>query len=148
MKHAGIARLLIFAALALLLAGCAGSVFTIVSGGKHTTITANNAPDGATAESAWFSVGKGKTVSVASALEKGALKIDFAEAAVHGHEDEPDDVVVGTVIVSVTLGPGERSEFTLEKGEYVMLLAAVGTADGTVTVDIQSSGDPRRNGRN
>ena len=73
----------------LLLSGCAGAAFTISSAGNRSTIEANNAPDGATAQSGSFSVGKGKTACVESSLEKGKLKIDFARATVTiEHETE------------------------------------------------------------
>ena len=48
-----------------------------------------------------------------------------------------DDVIAGDVIVSVTLGGGDSSSFSLEKGEYVMQITAIGNTNGKVTVNIQ-----------
>ncbi len=123
--------------IALLLSGCRGAAFTIINGGNRSTIEASDAPDGATAESGVLTVGKGKTVVVSSTLDRGELKIDFAEASVFGHEDAEDDVIAGDVIVSVTLGGGDSSSFSLEKGEYVMQITAIGNTNGKVTVNIQ-----------
>ena len=123
--------------LCALLAGCDAATYTFTGVGNKTTIEVNNAEDGAFAESQWFSVGKGRTAVVESALDKGELKIDFAEATIFAHEDGPEDVIVGDVIASVTVGPGDRAEFPLDKGDYVLQVTAVGTANGKVVVDIQ-----------
>ena len=117
----------------LLLAGCAGATFTISSAGNRTTIEANNAEDGSTAESGSFSVGKGKTACVESSLEKGKLKIDFAQATVI-IEHETERTIIGDVVASETVGPGDNREFSLPQGDYVMLLTAVGSTSGKVTV--------------
>ena len=120
----------------LLLVGCAGAAFTISSAGNRTTIEANNAEDGSTAESGSFSVGKGKTACVESSLEKGKLKIDFAQATVY-MEHETERTIVGDVVASETVGPGDSREFSLPQGDYVMLLTAVGSTSGKVTVNIK-----------
>ena len=120
----------------LLLVGCAGAAFTISSAGNRTTIEANNAEDGSTAESGSFSVGKGKTACVESSLEKGKLKIDFAQATVY-REHETERTIVGDVVASETVGPGDSREFSLPQGDYVMLLTAVGSTSGKVTVNIK-----------
>ena len=123
--------------MALLLVGCAGATFTTTSVGNKSTIEVNNAEDGATAEAGPFSVGKGKTAYVESALEKGKLQIDFAEATVFKHDDMSDDVIIGDVKASVTVGAGEQVEVPLERGDYVLQLTAVGNTGGKVTVNIK-----------
>ena len=120
----------------LLLAGCAGATFTISSAGNRTTIEANNAEDGSTAESGSFSVGKGKTACVESSLEKGKLKIDFAQATVI-IEHETERTIVGDVVASETIGPGDSRELPLQQGDYVMRLTAIGSTSGKVTVNIK-----------
>ena len=120
----------------LLLAGCAGATFTISSAGNRTTIEANNAEDGSTAESGSFSVGKGKTACVESSLEKGKLKIDFAQSTVY-MEHETERTIVGDVVASETVGPGGSRELSLPQGDYVMLITAVGSTSGKVTVNIK-----------
>lgn len=123
--------------ISILLAGCAGATFTITSGGGNSTIEVNNAENGSTAESAPFPVGKGKLVHVESFLEEGELIIDFVEATIRRSGDESETVVVGDIVASVTVGSGDGSEFSLEKGEYVMLLTAVGSTNGKVKVSIR-----------
>ena len=117
----------------LLLSGCAGAAFTISSAGNRSTIEANNAADGATAQSGSFSVGKGKTAHVESSLEKGKLRIDFARATVT-IEHETERTIVGDVVAGETVGPGDVRELPLPQGDYVMLVTAVGSTSGRVTV--------------
>ena len=136
MKKTHIALILALV-LCALLAGCDGVTYTFTGAGNKTTIEVNNAEDGAFGESQWFSVGKGRTAVVASSLDKGELKIDFAEVTVYAHEDGPEDVIVGDVIASVTVGAGDGAEFSLERGEYILQVKAVGTANGKVVVDIR-----------
>ena len=93
----------------LLLVGCAGATFSISSAGNKSTIEVNNAEDGSTAESCSFSVGKGKTAYIESSLEKGQLKIDFAQATVIT-EHETERTIVGDVVASETVGPGDSRE--------------------------------------
>ena len=120
----------------LLLVGCAGATFSISSAGSNSTIEVNNAEDGSTAESRSFSVGKGKTAYIESSLEKGQLKIDFAQATVIT-EHETERTIVGDVVASETVGPGDSREFSLQQGDYVMLLTAVGSTSGKVTVNFK-----------
>lgn len=134
MRKARIAVIIVLT-ISVLLTGCGGTGFMIFSGGKNTTITANNAETGKTAEVGPISVGKGKTAVVESALDKGALRIDFAEATVFIQSDAPDEVIVGDVIATVTVGVGYSGEFPLDKGEYVLQITAVDTANGKVTID-------------
>ena len=117
----------------LLLVGCAGAAFTITSIGNKSTIEANNAEDGSTAESGSFSVAEGKTACVESSLEKGKLKIDFAQATVY-MEHETERTIVGDVVASETVGPGGSRELSLPQGDYVKLITAVGSTSGKVTV--------------
>ena len=120
----------------LLLVGCAGATFTITSAGNKSTIEVNNAEDSSTAESGSFSVGKGKTAYVESSLEKGQLKIDFAQAVVF-REHDTERTIVGDVVTSVTIGPEDSRELPLQQGDYVMILTAIGSTSGKVTVNIK-----------
>ncbi len=135
MKKASFALAALLAA-ALLLVGCSAA-FTITSAGNKITIEANNVEDGATAETNPYSVGKGKAAYVDSSLESGRLKIDFAEATVFRDSESADEVIVGDVVASVTVGPGEHSELPLERGDYVLQITAVGSTGGKVTVNIK-----------
>ena len=120
----------------LLLVGCAGATFTISSAGNKSTIEINNAEDSSTAESGSFSVGKGKTAYVESSLEKGQLKIDFAQAVVF-REHDTERTIVGDVVTSVTIGPEDSRELPLQQGDYVMILTAIGSTSGKVTINIK-----------
>lgn len=120
----------------LLLVGCAGATFTISSAGNKSTIEINNAEDSSTAESGSFSVGKGKMAYVESSLEKGQLKIDFAQAIVF-REHDTERTIVGDVVTSVTIGPEDSRELPLQRGDYVMILTAIGSTSGKVTVNIK-----------
>ena len=120
----------------LLLVGCAGATFTISSAGNKSTIEINNAEDSSTAESGSFSVGKGKMAYVESSLEKGQLKIDFAQAIVF-REHDTEQTIVGDVVTSVTIGPEDSQELPLQQGDYVMILTAIGSTSGKVTVNIK-----------
>ena len=66
-----------------------------------------------------------------------SLKIDFAEATLHHNDNGPDDYFVGKVVTSVTVGPGDRNEVPLEKGDYVYLITAMGDTRGKVTINIK-----------
>ena len=120
----------------LLLVGCTGATFTITSAGNKSTIEINNAEDSSTAESGSFSVGKGKMAYVESSLEKGQLKIDFAQAIIF-REHETERTIIGDVVASETIGPGDSRELPLQQGDYVMLLTAIGSTSGKVTVNIK-----------
>lgn len=122
--------------LSLLLAGCKIGTYTFTGVGNKTTIEVNDAADGAYGESNYISVGKGRTAVVDSSLDKGELQIDFAEAIVFPNEDGPEDVHIGEVFASVTVGAGEHVEIPLEQGDYVLQVTAVGNANGKVVVDI------------
>lgn len=123
--------------LSLLLAGCSGLSFSLsfTTSGNHTTIEVNNAADGTTGESSPITVGKGQTVVVESALDKGEVRIDFAEAIVHYYSDEPDVVYTGDVITSVTIGDENRQEIALDPGEYILQVTTIGETNGKITVD-------------
>ena len=134
------ARTAIIVALVLvvLLMGCAGASFSLTSYEGKTTIEVNNAEDGKTVQSGPFSVGKDKIVTVdATAMEKGALNIDFAQATVHSREGKPDEVIVGDVLTGVKVSSGDSAEFSMEKGTYVMLITAVGTTNGKAVVSVK-----------
>jgi hypothetical protein len=123
--------------IALMLAGCSFGAFTVVSGGKNTTITANNAEDGQTMDAPPIYVGKGKTVKVESSLDKGRLQIDFAEATVISYTDEPDEITVWGVTESVTVGAGDSTSLSLPQSDYVLQLKAIGTTNGKVSITIE-----------
>lgn len=126
--------------LSLVLAGCGGIRFTfsLTSLGGKTTIEIKDAEDGDTTESDYVSVGKGRKAFIESSLEKGQLQIDFAEAEVIIHADDtPDDIVVGDVVDSITVGPGETAQVELEKGDYVYQLKTIGQTSGKVVIDVR-----------
>lgn len=130
---------------ALILAGCAGFDFNFTFSftnimGK-TTVEIKDAKDGDTEQSGYVSVGKGRAAVIESALEKGQLQIDIAEAEVYavgdGDDDTAADIVVGDVVESITVGPGDTARVSLEKGDYVYLVTAIGETSGKVVIDIQ-----------
>ena len=41
------------------------------------------------------------------------------------------------MVTSVTVGPGDRNEVPLEKGDYVYLITAMGDTRGKVTINIK-----------
>ena len=69
------------------------------------------------------------------------LQIDIAEAEVYavgdGDDDTAADIVVGDVVESITVGPGDTARVSLEKGDYVYLVTAIGETSGKVVIDIQ-----------
>ena len=124
-------------ALALALAGCGSFSYTFTTAGNRTTIEINDVEDGEAADSGVISVGKDRAAVIESALEKGQLQIDFTEAAVFHNEDTPDDVMLGDVAQSVTVEPGTKETLSLERGDYVLQVTAVGNTGGKVTVNIE-----------
>lgn len=123
--------------LSVLLTGCLGASVTITSAGNDSTIKVENAEDGKTAESGTFTVGKGETVSIVSSLDKGRLKIEFAEADVMRDENDLEQVRIGDVAAVETVGAGDSRTLSLEPGTYVMQLTVIGETNGKVTVDIK-----------
>ena len=123
----------------MLLSGCSGFSYTFSGWGNKTTIDVSNAEDGKFGESSVISAGSGSVAVVESALDKGQLQIDFAEATVFNFSDEPEEVVVGDVVKSVTVGPGSREELPLEAGDYVLQVTAIGTANGKVTATVETA---------
>lgn len=126
---------------ALVLAGCGAIRFTFsfTRMGDKTTVEIKEAEDGDTAESDYISVGKGRAAVIESSLEKGQLQIDFAEAAVFSsvENDTPEDVIIGDVVESVTVGPGDTLQVRLERGDYVYQVRSIGQTSGKVVIDIQ-----------
>lgn len=128
---------------ALILAGCGGLdlnfTFSFTNLMGKTTVEIKDAEDGETAQSEYVSVGKGRAAVIESALEKGRLQIDIAEAEVYSYPDDdtPDDIVVGDVVESITVGPGDTARISLAKGDYVYLVTAIGETSGKVVIDIQ-----------
>ena len=138
MKKASIILVSILA-LAVLLAGCAGSTFSVTRVGSNTTIEVNNAEDGSTGETSNFSVGNGRVAVVESSLDKGELKIDFVEVTVFhsGQDNNHETVIPGDVAASVTVGAGDKEEVALEMGDYLMNFTSIGTTNGKVKVSIE-----------
>ena len=123
--------------LALLLAGCDGATFVITGTPNKTTIQVNDASDGAYGESSPISVGKGRVAVVESALEKGELQIDFAEATIFHYNDDTEEIIIGDVLARVKVGGGDKATVPLEKGDYVLQVTTVGSTGGKVTVSLE-----------
>ena len=138
MKQARMVFVMVLAlAGALLLTGCEGAKLTATSFGNRTTIEAKDAEDGAYGEIGPFSVGKGKTATVESSLDKGELTVEFMEVVVFHNDEEPDDVMYVGVAASVTVsGTGDRQEIALEQGDYLLQYTTSGETNGTVIVNI------------
>jgi len=124
---------------ALLLTGCSGPTFALTGAGSNTYIQVNNASDGDAMESQPFSVGKGRVAVVESSLDQGKLRIDFTEVTIFRHENEPDEQIVGDVVASVVVGPGDKTEVALERGDYVLQITAVGDTGGKVAVILEKN---------
>ena len=123
--------------LAMLLAACGTSTFTTTSLGEDTKIEVENADDGATSESLYVSIGKNRIATIESALDKGQLQIDITEAIVFKNEDDSEDVMLGDIYATVTVGPDDKEEIELPQGDYIYQLTAIGTTNGTVTIDVE-----------
>ena len=123
--------------MALLLVGCEGSTFSFTGSGTKVNIEVNNAPDGATGESYNFSVGNGRVAVIDSSLDKGQLQIDFTEVTIFCQENRPDDVYVGDVVESATVGAGEQKSVPLAPGDYIMQVTAIGETNGKTAVSIE-----------
>ena len=123
--------------LAMLLAACGTSTFTTTSLGEDTKIEVENADDGATSESLYVSIGKNRIATIESALDKGQLQIDITEAIVFKNEDDSEDVMLGDIYATITVGPDDKEEIELPQGDYIYQLTAIGTTNGTVTIDVE-----------
>ena len=123
--------------LAMLLAACGTSTFTTSSVGEDTKIEVTDADDGATSESLYVSIGKNRIATIESALDKGQLQIDITEAIVFKNEDDSEDVMLGDIYATVTVGPDDKEEIELPQGDYIYQLTAIGTTNGTVTIDVE-----------
>ena len=123
--------------LSMLLAGCGTSTFTTSSVGEDTKIEVTDADDGATSESLYVSIGKNRIATIESALDKGQLQIDITEAIVFKNEDDSEDVMLGDIYATVTVGPDDKEEIELPQGDYIYQLTAIGTTNGTVTIDVE-----------
>ena len=123
--------------LAMLLAACGTSTFTTTSLGEDTKIEVEDADDGATSESLYVSIGKNRIATIESALDKGQLQIDMTEAIVFENEDESEDVMLGDIYATVTVGPEDKEEIELPEGNYIYQLTAIGKTNGTVTIDVE-----------
>lgn len=116
-----------------------GKVFhyDITSTPNKTTIKVMNASNDTYAESGIISIGKNKTITVTSSLEKGELQIGFASALDLSGADDTDDYEILGLEAMVNVKPGDVEELHLEEGDYVLQLMAVGDTNGTVTIDIR-----------
>ena len=123
--------------LSMLLAACGTSTFTTSSVGEDTKIEVTDADDGATSESLYITIGKNRIATIESALEKGKLQIDITEAIVFKNEDDSEDVMLGDIYATVTVGPDDKEEIELPAGDYIYQLTAIGTTNGTVTIDVE-----------
>ncbi len=132
-----ISALLVTVLLCMGLSGC-GKVFhyEITSTPKRTTIKVMKASNDTYGESGIISIGKDKTVTVTSSLEKGELQIGFASAVDLSGADDTDDYEILGLEATVNVKPGDTQELHLEKGDYVLQLTSIGDTDGTVTIDI------------
>lgn len=133
-----ISALLVTVLLCTGLSGC-GKVFhyEITSTPKRTTIKVMKASNDTYGESGIISIGKDKTVTVTSSLEKGELQIGFASAVDLSGADDTDDYEILGLEATVNVKPGDTQELHLEKGDYVLQLTSIGDTDGTVTIDIK-----------
>ena len=124
--------------ISLLICGC-GKVFhyEITSSPSKTTVKVMNASDGTYGESDAILVYENRILKVDSSLNKGKLQIDFAGAVNTAGPDESDDYIITGVVETVTVGPGEQATVTLEPGEYILQLTAIGDTEGTVTITIE-----------
>ena len=116
-----------------------GKVFhyDITSTPNKTTIKVMNASNDTYAESGIISIGKNKTITVTSSLEKGELQIGFASALDLSGADDTDDYEILGLEAMVNVKPGDVEELHLEEGDYVLQLMSVGDTNGTVTIDIR-----------
>ena len=131
---------LITLALSIFLLGCDGVSFTFTSFGGNTKIEVNNASDGAEGESQPISVGKDRSIVVKSSLDKGRLQIDFVEAIVFpATEDETEEIILGDVASSVEVASGGEATVSLERGDYVLQVKAIGETSGTVTLSVEKN---------
>ncbi|MBQ6333816.1 MAG: hypothetical protein IJI46_01935 [Erysipelotrichaceae bacterium] len=121
----------------LLLSGCGGAKMDITSSSSKAKIKINDAEDGTYAEISTMSVNKNKTVHIESSLNKGKLKIEFAEAIKTSGSGESDEYVGGAVLETAEVGPGDSLDLSLANGDYVVQLTCVGQSDGTVEINIQ-----------
>ena len=127
-------------ALSIVLLGCDGVSFTFTSFGGNTKIEVNNASDGAEGESQPISVGKDRSIVVKSSLDKGRLQIDFVEAIVFpATEDETEEIILGDVASSVEVASGGEATVSLERGDYVLQVKAIGETSGTVTLSVEKN---------
>lgn len=129
---------LVMLVLALLLGGCGGAKMDITASSSKAKIQVNDAEDGTFAEVGAMYVSKGDTVSVASSLTKGKLKIEFCEAISVANGDEADEYVAGALAASVEVDPGETVEVPLESSRrYVVQVTTIGQTEGTVQITIK-----------
>ena len=131
-----IKTILILALSVLLLSGCGAVKFEINSSSKKANIKINDVEDGTFAEISTMYVSNGKKVHIESSLNKGKLKIEFAEAIEVSSVDEEDEYVAGNIVETVEVGPGESLELSIDQGRYVVQLTTLGQTEGTVDINI------------
>lgn len=122
-----------------MLTACSGGNYSFTQSGDKLTISAT-ATDGAEQEYEAIEVGKDCTVNIASALEKGALEIEFVEAVnTKTDEDEDDDYALFDTAATVTVGPESTEAVTLPEGEYVLEIEAKGETNGDVVITVDKN---------
>ena len=45
--------------------------------------------------------------------------------------------MLGDIYATVTVGPDDKEEIELPQGDYIYQLTAIGTTNGTVTIDVE-----------
>ena len=131
--------LIVLMVVMMLFTGCGGFKYSFTMVGDNTKIEVN-AKDGDYAESSYFSVGRNSQITVEPQLDKGSMKIEFAEATVFMTDsDSSNDVIIGNVVTTVTVKDKEKAVVTLPEGDYVLLVTAIGSTKGTVEIKVNNN---------
>ena len=114
--------------------GCKGFKYVFTGGLDGYSIEVN-ASDGDYAESSDFTLLSDRNAVITGNLEEGKLQIEFAEATIIMTDpDTPEDVIVGNVIETVTVGGNEELTVRLPQNDYVMLVTAMGKTKGKIDI--------------
>ncbi|MBR4446030.1 MAG: hypothetical protein IKS37_09095 [Solobacterium sp.] len=118
----------------LFVSGCKGFKYVFTGGLDDYSIEVN-ASDGDYAESSDFTLLSDRNAVITGNLEEGKLQIEFAEATIIMTDpDTPEDVIVGNVIETVTVGGNEELTVRLPQNDYVMLVTAMGKTKGKIDI--------------
>lgn len=118
----------------LFASGCKGFKYVFTGGLDGYSIEVN-ASDGDYAESSDFTLLSDRNAVITGNLEEGKLQIEFAEATIIMTDpDTPEDVIVGNVIETVTVGGNEELTVRLPQNDYVMLVTAMGKTKGKIDI--------------